>query len=109
MQFYARDPFVEFLREKERGTEDAFFLRRDRELIDRLRRERLLAEEQQARRSAHMRCPECGARLATVVRRGVATEQCPQGHGVWVPPDGLETIPEREHDAWFDRSVHMRW
>src|SRR5262245_34871192 len=109
MEFYARDAFVDFLRRKERGAERDFFLRRDRQLIDRMRAERALAAELEARRSARMRCPECGARLTAVMRRGVATEQCPEGHGVWVPPGGLETIPEREHDAWFDRYVHMRW
>jgi uncharacterized protein with PIN domain len=109
MALYARDTFVELLRRKERGAEDVFFLRRDRELIARLQTRLALAVELEARRSAHMRCPECGAPLTEVVRRGVATEQCPEGHGVWVPPGGLETIPEREHDAWFDRYVHMRW
>jgi hypothetical protein len=109
MELYARDRLVELLRLKERGAEDDFFLRRDREVITRMRDRRKLDEELAARRSAHMRCPECGAPLATVLRRGIATEQCPHGHGLWVPPDGLETIPAREHDAWFDRYVHMRW
>jgi uncharacterized protein with PIN domain len=109
MDLYARDRLVELLRLKERGAEKDFFVRRDSELITRMRAQREAAAEQEARRCAHMRCPECGTRLATVVRRGVATEQCPHGHGMWVPPDALETIPARERDAWFDRYVHMRW
>jgi uncharacterized protein with PIN domain len=109
MDFSARDRFVELLRLKERGAEDQFFQRRDRETIRRMRERRKLEEEQAARRAAHMRCPDCGARLETVRRRGVTTEQCPQGHGVWVPPGSLRTITAREHDSWFDRYVHMRW
>jgi hypothetical protein len=109
MDLYARDRLVELLRLKERGAEGNFFGRRDRELITQMRTRLKRDEELEARRGAHMRCPQCGVQLATVVRRGVSTEQCPEGHGSWVPPDGLETIPEREHDAWFDRYVHMRW
>jgi hypothetical protein len=109
MAAYDRDPFVELLHLRERGEEDVYFGRRDGELIARMRAEHRQVEETTARRLAHMRCPDCGAPLTTVVRRGVATEECPNGHGLWVPPNGLETILAREHDAWFDRYVHMRW
>lgn len=109
MDFSTRDPFVEMLEEKERGEERAFFGRRDRELIERLRAERRRAEETRARRSALGRCPQCGARLTKLVRRGVETQQCTEGHGFWIPPGGLEKIRKRERDAWFDRYVHMRW
>jgi hypothetical protein len=109
MGFYARDAFVEFLRRKERGAENDLFLRRDSELIAKLRARQAVEAELEARRCAHMRCPECGAKLTEIVRRGVPTEQCPEGHGAWIPKGGLETIPEREHHAWFDRYVHMRW
>jgi hypothetical protein len=104
-----RDAFVDLLRRRQRGAEGDFFLRRDREHVARLQAQRSVDAELEARRIAHMRCPECGARLTEVMRRGVATEECPEGHGVWVPPGGLETIHEREHDSWFDRYVHMRW
>src|SRR5262249_24083571 len=71
MDFCSRDRFVERLRRKERGTEGDFFLRRSRELIEAMRRREERARELEARRSAHMRCPECGVRLETVDRRGV--------------------------------------
>jgi hypothetical protein len=106
---HGRDPLTELLRLKEHGEETAYFLRRDRELIARMQARRSEEEELRARQLAHMRCPECGSPLSEVLRRGVPTEECPLGHGLWVPRDGLETIREREHDAWFDRYVHMRW
>jgi uncharacterized protein with PIN domain len=105
----SRDPLKELLRLKEHGEEDSYFLRRDQELIARLQARQKEEEELRARQLAHMRCPECGASLREVRRRGVITEECPQGHGLWVPSDGLEKIPERERAAWFDRYVHMRW
>jgi Zn-finger nucleic acid-binding protein len=65
--------------------------------------------EEMARPPALGRCPQCGVRLATTERRGVETQKCPDGHGFWVAPGGLDEIRKREHDAWFDRYVHMRW
>jgi ribosomal protein L37AE/L43A len=104
-----RDPLVRLLQQRERGEEDVFFGRRDAQVIARARLRRKAVEEARAREAARMRCPECGEHLVEVMRRGVRTEACPSGHGVWVPPGGLETIPKRERNAWFDRYVHMRW
>ena len=109
MAAFHRDRFGELLQLRERGEEGVFFHRRDDELIARIRALRREAEEMRARQLAHMRCPECGAELVEVVRRGVSTEECPKGHGLWVPRGALKTIPKRERDSWFDRYVHMRW
>src|SRR5258705_9179182 len=109
MAAYDRDPLVELLRRKERAEEEVFCVERDRRLIDRMRATRRDREEAQARQLAHMRCPQCGIRLVENVRRGITTEQCPNGHGLWIPPGGLETITAREHDSWFDRYVHLGW
>lgn len=107
MAVYDRDPFVELMRRKERAEETVFFLQRDRDLIARMRARRREREELRARELAHMRCPECGEPLVEVDRRGIATEECPRGHGLWIPPGALEAIPAREHDSWIDRYVHL--
>ncbi len=109
MGIFDRDRFVELLQRKERGAETVYFRQRDRDLIARLQARRREREELRARELAHMRCPECGEPLVEVKRRGVATEECPKGHGLWIPPGALETIPAREHDSWFDRCVHLGW
>jgi uncharacterized protein with PIN domain len=109
MAVFDRDPFVELMRRKERATETVFFQQRDHDLIARIQARRREREEERARELARMRCPECGVHLVEVVRRGVAVEECPQGHGLWIPPDALQTIPARERDSWLDRYVHLRW
>src|SRR5512143_210821 len=109
MAVYDRDRFVDLLQRKERGAETVFFRQRDRDLIARIQARRREREEERARQVAHMRCPECGEHLTEVVRRAAPTEKCPNGHGLWIPPDALETIPAREHDSWFDRCVHLGW
>jgi len=103
MAFYDRDALVEKLRSREQGEEDVFFGRRDRELIERMRARDEAATEDALRARARMRCPECGAQLVDVDRRGIRTEECPAGHGVWVAPHALYEIPRRERHSWLVR------
>jgi uncharacterized protein with PIN domain len=103
MAAYDRDAFVEKLRCRERGEEDVFFGRRDRELIDRIRERTRALEEDTVRTRARMRCPECGTRLEEVVRRGIRTAECPAAHGLWVTRDALRDLPVRERDSWLAR------
>jgi hypothetical protein len=103
MAAYDRDAFVEKLRYREQGEEDVFFGRHDRELIARMRALARAADEEAARRRARMRCPQCGEPLVDVDRRGILTEECPAGHGVWIAPQALYEIPARERDSWLAR------
>ena len=64
---------------------------------------RTVGPESTIREAARMRCPECAAPLTEVRRRGILTEECPAGHGLWVKPDALYEIPVRERDSWFAR------
>ena len=105
----AHDPFVEKLSLRERAEEDLYFGRRDADLLRTLRARRRAAEERRIAEAARGRCPQCGARLREVMRRGVRTEVCPNGHGIWIPPGSCATILDRERNSWFERTVHLRW
>jgi TFIIB-like protein len=100
---FDRDALVDTLTQRERAEEDVYFARRDRELLERERARRREGEEERVRRSARMRCPECGVHLVDVRRRGIVTEECPAGHGFWAKPGAIRERIAREHDSWLDR------
>ena len=108
MATYDRDFLAEVLRRRERGEEGVYFGRREGQLIARLR-EHLGRTDDAALASSRGRCPECGAQLDHGERRGVPVEHCPRDHGVWLSPDALETLAERERHSWLERYVHLRW
>jgi len=56
-----KDRLGDKLRDKERGQEEDYFARRDRELIEKLRRQR----EPSTGGAATPRCARCGASLAS--------------------------------------------
>jgi uncharacterized protein with PIN domain len=102
-----RDPLIEKLRLRERAEEDVYFAKRDRELLERLHE---AGEEEQQRRLREIvrkRCPECGARLRAVAHHGVAVEECPLGHGMWMTAAEMRTVAERERQSWLGRYFHL--
>jgi len=98
-----KDRFGDKLRQKEKGEEDRFFAERDKELLERLRREKSATELAEVRELAHMRCPKDGDRLTTVTQHGVTVEECPTCRGIWLDHGELETIAGRERDSWLSR------
>ena len=102
-----RDPFLEKLTLRERAEEDVYFAKRDRELLARLHEASDEEQQQRLRDVVRMRCPECGARLRRVTHHGVAVEECPVGHGMWMTAEEMRTLAERERQSWLGRYVHL--
>ena len=95
-------------REGDQYAEDSFFARGDRELIDQARRACDEERRTYVRDVAHMRCPDCGAHLVGVAPHGVAIEQCPAGHGMWLTESKMRTIANRERHSWISRYFYGR-
>ncbi len=98
-----QDPFTKKLKERERADEDIFFAKRDRELIEKVRDADDEARRRYLRELAHMRCPECAARLVRGEHYGVTIEECAAGHGMWLTEAELHALAERERNSWIGR------
>jgi len=98
-----KDRFGDKLREVERAREDQYFAKRDRELIDRLRKSQGQEAQDALKDAAHMRCPKCGTHLRQRTLHGITTEECPSCRGMWLDQGELEKISGRETDGWFAR------
>lgn len=94
-----QDRFGDKLRQKEKADEDRFFAERDKAALEKLRDQRSASDVEHA----HLSCPKCGERLASVDEHGVTVAECPSGHGLWVDHHQLETIAKRERDSWLGR------
>ena len=101
-----KDRLGEKLHQKEKAEEDRYFAERDKALLEKLRREKRGAEESEIQQLARERCPRCGARLVAMTHHGVAVEECPAGHGMWLDQGELETLASRERDSWLARFFH---
>jgi hypothetical protein len=67
---HEKDPFGDKLKDKERGEEEQFFAKRERALLDKLRRPDGTAVERTTHQKEAPRCPKCG-NLLTIEGSGV--------------------------------------
>ena len=80
-----KDRLGEKLHERERGEEDQYFARLDREHLAKLRRER-------RRQTSAGSCPRCAEPLVPRETRGVVVDECPRGCGAWLDKDELARL-----------------
>jgi ribosomal protein L37AE/L43A len=100
-----KDRFGDKLRDRQKGMEDDYFARRDRELLEKMRRER---REQLAAAKGTMQCPRCGTALAERAQYGVTIDECPSCGGLWLDKGELEHIARREEEGWLGRLLRTR-
>lgn len=98
-----KDRLGEKLHDVEKAREDKYFAERDRALIQKLKAESSGEQVEAVKELAHMRCPKCGAHLATTEYLGVTVEECPVCHGMWLDKGELEVIADREKAGWLAR------
>lgn len=89
--------------DKPSQNEDEYFAQRDLELKQKLHAQLLAEREAAERRTHYMKCPKCGADLATGDYEGVQIDRCPECQGVWLDAGELELLHQRQ-----DRNVLAR-
>jgi len=97
------------LRDVERGREDQFFAEQDRQLIEKLRREKEGAAEEKLRQAAHNRCPKCGTPLTNRKLHGVTVDACSACRGMWIDEGELQEIARREDEGWVSRWLRQEF
>src|SRR5262252_1022723 len=83
--------------------EEAYFARRDRELIAKLRQAEDETQRRNIRELVYLRCPDCGAKLRRATHYGVTIEECPASHGLWMTETEMHALARRERNSWIAR------
>ena len=87
---------------RRRGLEEEYVRSRDREALDKLRRQ--MADEAAAKgQSAGRQCPLGHGALSEVRHDEVAIDRCDTCGGVWLDAGELELLTAREGGGWFSR------
>lgn len=89
--------------EKPSQNEDEYFARRDAELLKEQRAAQDKAAKDAERKSHYLKCPKCGADLATVDRHGVQIDQCPECHGLWLDAGEFDTLSKNADPGFVGR------
>ncbi len=82
--------------EKPSRSEEEYFAKREAELLKQRREAVDRASKDAERRSHFMKCPKCGADLATEDYQGVQVDRCPECNGVWFDRDEAESLLKKD-------------
>jgi hypothetical protein len=89
--------------ERKKVKEDEYFVRKEKELLAKLRAkegEDLKASMQQ---TCHMRCPKCGEPLKERSFQKILIDQCTGCNGIWLDAGEMEAVAGREDESWLGR------
>lgn len=96
-----KDRFGETMHLVERAKEDIYFAERDRELLEKLRRELCRVEK-----AEETSCPKCSGKLESYTFQGVALDRCNSCSGMWLDKGELEMIVRKINrgplGVWID-------
>jgi hypothetical protein len=86
--------------ERKKALENQYFYAEEKEKIEKMRTE---AREKVIREYCRNRCPKCGEAIQALTFRGVPLDKCPGCGGVWLGPNDLQLLSEKDHRTWFDK------
>jgi len=89
--------------ERKKAQEDEYFVKKERELIAKMK-EKQEAEAQAAAKGAFdMKCPKCGETLKERTFQKIVIDQCSGCHGIWLDAGELEQVAEKEGASWLGK------
>lgn len=98
-----KDRLGDKLHDAEKAREDEFFARRDRELINKLKRDKEQQFNQDLQAAKELICPRCGKTLQERVEHGVTIDQCANCGGVWLDKGELDALIQADEKGWFGK------
>ena len=89
--------------EREKAFENQYFRDVERKQLEAMKEK---MHEDQACVLCKNRCPKCGVEIQASTFRGVPLDQCPSCGGIWLGPNDLKVLAEKDHRTWFDDWFH---
>lgn len=89
--------------ERKKAQEDEYFVRKERELLEKMRAKQETEKVQDAAIASSMKCPKCGAALKERSFQKVVIDQCTGCNGIWLDAGELEQVAEKEEGSWLGK------
>ncbi|MBI4487600.1 MAG: zf-TFIIB domain-containing protein [Deltaproteobacteria bacterium] len=89
--------------DRKKALEDEYFVKQEKELIEKLRAKQQKEAKQSVREMCHMRCPKCGEPLKERSFQKILIDQCTGCGGIWLDAGELEEVAGREEGSWLGK------
>src|ERR1043166_6134056 len=89
--------------ERKKAKEDEYFVKKERELVAKLKSKQDAEAKALAQKAAFMRCPKCGEPLKERSFQKIAIDQCSGCNGIWLDAGELEQVAGRDDESWLGK------
>ena len=89
--------------ERKKALENEYFVKKEKELIDKLKAKQEKEKEAEGSKAYYMRCPKCGAALKERSFTKILVDQCTACNGLWLDAGELEQVAEKEEGGWLGK------
>lgn len=86
--------------ERKKALEEQYFKKLENEQIEKMREGKI---DETVHAYCLNRCPKCGEGLEAITFRGVPLDTCPSCGGMWLGPNDLKVLAEKDHRTWFEQ------
>jgi hypothetical protein len=89
--------------ERKKAQEDEYFIKKERELLAKLKAKQESDAKASTQQSYYMKCPKCGEALKERTFQKVVIDQCTACNGIWLDAGELEQVAGKENDSWLGK------
>lgn len=89
--------------ERKKAQEDEYFVKKERELIAKMKAKQEAEAQEAAKGAFYMKCPKCGAALKERTFQKIVIDQCTGCHGIWLDAGELEQVAQNEGGSWLGK------
>ena len=89
--------------ERKKAREDEYFVRQERELLDKMKLKQEGEAKEAARKASYMKCPKCGEPLKERRFQKIEIDQCTGCNGIWLDAGELDQVAEKENAGWLGK------
>jgi ribosomal protein L37AE/L43A len=89
--------------ERKKAKEDEYFVKRERELLAKLKAQQETDAKVAGQKASYMKCPKCGEPLKERSFQKIQIDQCTGCNGIWLDAGELEEVAGKETDSWLGK------
>jgi uncharacterized protein len=89
--------------ERKKAQENEYFVKKERELIAKLKVKQEAEAKEAAKKASFMKCPKCGESLKERSFQKILIDQCTGCNGIWLDAGELEQVADKESGTWLGK------
>ena len=89
--------------ERKKAQEDEYFVRKERELLAKLKAQQQAESKTSAQKASYMKCPKCGESLKERSFQKIMIDQCTGCHGIWLDAGEIEQVAGNDKQSWLGK------